>query len=172
MKGLATLLDAFAVLAAERPRARLILAGPGDPGDVEAWRRYAEEAGVADRVTLTGFVDELAYERLLAEASLGVQLRTVTNGEASGTICDCLGAALATVATDVGWVAELPHDVVVRVAHDVTPGVLAAELAGLLDAPERRVRLEQAARAYAESNTFAAVAARYVEALEVEPVPR
>src|SRR5262249_9308842 len=128
VKGLATLIDAFVLVALERPGARLILAGPADGDEGERWRRYAEEAGVGDRVEITGHLEYLEYEELLATATVAVQLRTTTNGEASGAICDCLGAGLPTIATALGWTTELPGDVIVRVPFDLTPAALGAAL--------------------------------------------
>ena len=96
---------------------------------------------------------------------MAVQLRLVTQGEASAAVCDCLAAGLPTVATDLGWVTELPDDVVERVAPDVTPVSLGATLSRLLGVPSELDALAAAGRAYAAENDFAAVARRYLEVL-------
>ena len=43
-------------------------------------------------------------------ADLAVQLRSVSNGEASGATADCLAAGVPTIVTDLGWSGELPAD--------------------------------------------------------------
>jgi glycosyltransferase involved in cell wall biosynthesis len=165
VKGLATLIDAFAVVAASRPGARLILAGPADAPELERWRRYAADAGVGSQVQIPGFVEPDDYKRLLAEATIAVQLRLVTQGEASAAVTDCLGAGVPTLATDLGWATELPDGVVERVPVDVTPAALGGTLERLLDDREARGRLAANARHYAAENSFDAVAQRYLELL-------
>lgn len=168
VKGLATLLDAFAIVAAERPGARLTLMGPADEVELERWRGRARDLGLAEQVDIPGFAQSSAYEELLGEADVAVQLRTITNGEASGAVCDCLGAGLATIVTDLGWVRELPEDAVARVPQAASATRLAQEIVSVLEDSGRRERLEQTAGAYARETTYAAVAERYLEALGLD----
>lgn len=69
-KGLDILLEAFAAVAADRPGARLRIAGPDDEGIGERLLARARELGLADRVALEGLVTDDAKARLLAEASV------------------------------------------------------------------------------------------------------
>jgi glycosyltransferase involved in cell wall biosynthesis len=165
VKGLATLLTAFALVAAERPGARLTLLGPAEPQEAERWRRRAEELGVADRVRICGFAPSQAYEELLQDADVAVQLRTITNGEASAAVCDCLGADLPTIVTDLGWAGELPPDAVARVPVDVSASRLAREISAVLDDGVYRRALERGASDYAGRTTYEKVAHRYLEVL-------
>jgi glycosyltransferase involved in cell wall biosynthesis len=169
VKGLATLIDAFSLLAADRPGARLVLAGPADEPEQERWRRHAEEAGVSEQVEIPGHVDFAEYERLLGSATVAVQLRTTTNGEASAAVCDCLGAGVPTIATELGWTTELPAEVLDRVPPDTTPVVLGAAISRLLDDRERRAELAAAARGYAATVSFESVAKRYLDVLGFAP---
>jgi glycosyltransferase involved in cell wall biosynthesis len=165
VKGLAALIDAFALVALRRPGARLVLAGPAEGSEGERWRRHAEAAGVGDKVRITGHLEHDEYESLLAEATVAVQLRTITNGEASGAVCDCLGAGVPTIVTELGWTTELPEAVVERVPPDTTPAFLGGAIDRLLDEPARREALTAAARAYAAETSYAAVADRYLDVL-------
>jgi glycosyltransferase involved in cell wall biosynthesis len=167
VKGLATLIDGFALVAATRPGATLVLAGPADPAELDRWTRYADEAGVGEQVEIPGFVEDAGYERLLAHATLAVQMRTVTQGEASAAVADCMGAGLPTIVTDLGWAQELPSGVVERVPVDVTPAALAATLERLLIDRDERARMAQAARAYAAELSYARVAQRLLETLRL-----
>lgn len=165
VKGLAGLIDAFTQLAARRSDARLVLAGPAFEAELDHWRRYAEAAGVGGRVDIPGYVDRSQWEALLDSATIAVQLRAASNGEASGTVCECLSTGVPTIATTHGWFAELPDGVVEPVPRDVSTSVLAERMQSLLDNPNRRRELASAGRALARRDNFANVAARYLELL-------
>lgn len=165
VKGLATLIDAFALVEAERPGARLVLAGPADHGEDERWRTHAAAVGVGHAVEITGHVPHDEYEELLASVTVAVQLRTTTNGEASAAVCDCLGAGVPTVATALGWTTELPDDALELVPPDSTPALLAAKLEALIADRGRRDALTDAARTYAQANSYEAVARQYLDVL-------
>jgi glycosyltransferase involved in cell wall biosynthesis len=167
VKGLATLIDAFAIVAGERAGARLTLMGPAEAHEAERWRRRAADVGVGERVSIPGFGSSAAYEQLLRDADVAVQLRTITNGEASAAVCDCLGAGVPTIITGMGWADELPRDAVERVPLDVSAARLAAEIGAILDDSDHRHRLERGASDYAAATTYADVAQRYLEVLEL-----
>jgi glycosyltransferase involved in cell wall biosynthesis len=161
------LIEAFARLAAERPELRLVFAGGGDEPELRHWRDLADELGIGDRVALEGHTPDRRWAELLASADLAVQLRMVSNGEASAAVTETMAAGLPTVVTDHGWFAELPDEAVVKVPRELTAPVLAAAMAEVLDAPERARAMAAAARAHAEANDFAAVARRYLEVLDL-----
>ena len=94
-----------------------------------------------------------------------MQLRNASNGEASGAVCECLSSGVPTIATAHGWFAELPDGVVEVVPRDVPTSALADRMQSLLDNPGRRRELATAGRALAQRDSFANVAARYVELL-------
>ncbi|MHB1133065.1 MAG: glycosyltransferase family 4 protein [Chloroflexota bacterium] len=62
------LITTLALLARERPEARLALVGPDWLGEWPRLRRVAEESGVSDRVQFVGQVEEGELRRWLAEA--------------------------------------------------------------------------------------------------------
>lgn len=69
-KGLETLIDALAVLAGEKVKVRLRIAGTGNPDYVDALRRRAESAGVMDRIDWTRHTPNPL--ELIASADFGV----------------------------------------------------------------------------------------------------
>src|SRR2546426_968541 len=71
-KGLDLLAPAFAMFCQKVPGSWLIVAGPDDDGLGKRFLMECETAGVANRVTLTGFLDDLAIPRALAAADLWV----------------------------------------------------------------------------------------------------
>lgn len=159
------LIAAFALAADERPAARLVFAGGGADADVERWTQLAAGLGVADRVSFPGHVPDAEWDRLLEEAAVAVQLRSVSNGEASAAAADCLASGLPLIVSEQGWFAELPDDAVVKVPTGVTARRLAAVIGRILDAPDEAHALTVAGRAHAAANSFAHVAERYLELL-------
>lgn len=157
-KATGALLDAFAIVRAARPDARLRLVGPGSPEDLAPLRAHAGELGIGEAVTMTGKVDDETWDRLLSETMVAVQLRASTNGEFSGAVAETLAAGVPTIVSTLGSAAELPDDAAVKVPPGATPASLAAEILSLLGDPGRRKSLGEAARAYAATLSFEAVA--------------
>jgi glycosyltransferase involved in cell wall biosynthesis len=107
------------------------------------------------------------YAALLREADVAVQLRLVSNGEASGATADCLAAGIPTLVTDLGWAGELPAEVAARVPVDADAALIAEWIDELLVDPEKRAALSAAALEHARAHTFAQAADAYIEALEL-----
>ncbi|MGI8728816.1 MAG: glycosyltransferase [Solirubrobacteraceae bacterium] len=162
------LIEAFADLAADRPGARLVFAGGADEEEFERWRKVAAGVGIDDRVEFRGHVEEEAWKQLLQQADIAVQLRRVSNGEASAAVTECLSAGLPCVVSDDGWAAELPDDAVVKVAPDLNASALAVSITRIIDDPDGAALVSEAAKDYARRNSFAEVARRYVEILELD----
>jgi glycosyltransferase involved in cell wall biosynthesis len=165
VKGIAVLIRAFARMCADHPGVRLVIAGPSDSSDQTQWQQFAAEHAPSCAVEFPGRLDPEPYEELLRGADLAVQLRTTSNGEASGAICDCLAAGLPTIVTDLGWTGELPRDVVAHTPPDAPPELLAALMEQLLVDTARRTALSQRAMAHARACSFERVAGEYLSAL-------
>ena len=140
-KGLAVLLRAFEILAAERPRLRLLIAGPGDADE----QRHKLPAALRDRAVFLGEVSE--EEKIQVLHSVDVFCSPNTGGESFGIVtAEAMAAGAAIVASDL--------EAFRMVLRGGTAGELfstgdAAELArvagALLDDPARRVKLSVAA---------------------------
>jgi glycosyltransferase involved in cell wall biosynthesis len=102
----------------------------------------------------------------MAACDVLVNLRYPTMGETSGSVLRGLSLGKPLVVSDVGWFAELPDDVVLKVPVDeYEVDVLAAALAV---AAEHGATLGAAGRAYVErAHDVAHVADEYAAALEV-----
>jgi glycosyltransferase involved in cell wall biosynthesis len=164
-----TLLGAFAVLHAELPKARLAFVGPVSDSLCDELRRRAEAAGVGHAVEIAGIVSDEQYASALSSATVAVQLRATTNGEASAAIGDCLAAGIPTIVTGIGWARELPDEAVVRVAPRISPAALARVLLELLRDKDRRARLSAAAWHETCRRSFHAAACQLVELAELVP---
>ena len=167
VKGLAALIAAFGTLTQSFPGARLAIAGPGDPEELERWRAYAREHAPGAKVEVTGHLSDAGFRELLDAAALAVQLRTVANGEASAAVADCLSAGLPTIVTALGWAAELPDGVVERVSVAADPHLIAARMQRILTDETARQSLEERALEHARAHSFALVAEAYLDALEL-----
>lgn len=148
------LIDAF-TLVSERRACTLLVAGPpAGPGEHERLQARVDRLGLSGRVRLRGYLDGDAFDRLIARTTVAVQLRSVSMGEMSGAVADCLVAGIATIASAVGSIRELPDDAVVKVEPDVAAADLADTIEALLGDPERRAALRTAARMLARERSF------------------
>lgn len=165
-KRIPQLLRAFAALRATHPQARLLLVGAETPGFDLAGR--LERSGVtADGLVREPYVEEERLWALMAACDAVVQLRAPTMGETSGSAIRTLALGKPLVVSDVGWFAELPDDVALKVAPgDDEAGELARALERLAE-PGVAARMGEAARAYvAAEHELGRVAERYASALE------
>ncbi|HEX3806718.1 MAG TPA: glycosyltransferase family 4 protein [Gaiellaceae bacterium] len=163
-KRIPELLRAFAAFRADRPGARLLLVGAaGERFDVQ---RRLERLGLTDGVERLDYVPEERLWSLMAACDVLVNLRYPTMGETSGSAIRAMSLGKPLVVSDVGWFAELPDDVALKVPvdeHEVE--VLRAALEVAADHGDV---LGRAARAYVErEHALPKVADAYVAALEV-----
>jgi glycosyltransferase involved in cell wall biosynthesis len=167
-KRLPQLLEAFALLRRRVPEALLLLVGSLSPG--------LELDPVYDRLGLRGgedvirleYVDEPRLWALLSACEVCVNLRYPTMGETSGIVVRALSLGRPLVVSDVGWFAELPDEVAVKVpvGEGEVPAITDA-LEVLVRDHELRARMAAAARSLAQGeHRVERVAEAYVAALE------
>jgi len=164
-KRIPQLLEAFARVRAARPGARLLLVGPSSPGfDLDG---RIERLGLArEGVTREHYVEEERLWALMAACDAIVALRSPTMGETSGSVVRALSLGKPLAVSDVGWFAELPDGVALKVpvGGDEEIDVLADVLERLAD---EGAPMGVAARTYAErEHDLETVAHRYAAALE------
>jgi glycosyltransferase involved in cell wall biosynthesis len=155
------------VLAAmsDLPGVQLGLVGHSGDEYLSDLRLEAARLGMADRVDVTGKVDEATYSAWMARTTVAVQLRLASNGESSASVAETLAAGIPTVVTDLGTFSEYPDDVVVKVPAGIGGSALARVLAELLADEPRRRALSEAGRRYAARHSFAVASRQLVEAL-------
>jgi glycosyltransferase involved in cell wall biosynthesis len=166
-KRIPQLLEAFARLRERCPEARLLLVGPEAPGFDLAGR--IERLGLtAEGVIREPYVEEQRLWSLMAAVDGVVALRSPTMGETSGSVIRALSLGRPLVVSDLGWFAELPDEVALKVpvGGEAEVEALAAALEQLAE-PERRERMAAAALELARrEHDVGAVADAYVTALE------
>jgi len=145
-KRIPQLLEAFALLRRERPGARLLLVGSaGERFDVQ---RRLERLGLVEGVDRLDYVPEERLWSLMAACDVLVNLRHPTMGETSGSVIRALSLGRAVVVSEVGWFAELPDGVALRVPVDEFE--VATLHAALAVAADHGAALGTAAREYVE----------------------
>ena len=154
---MATLIDAFALLCADLPAARLLMTGYVGPDA----RKDASEAPIE----FLGPVSVERYAELLRTADLAVHLRLATDDPAPALVADCLAHGLPMVMTDLGWAGELPSDVAEKVPIWVSPHDLKDRIMKLLGDQGRLAALSRGALEHARACSFARVADAYLDVL-------
>jgi glycosyltransferase involved in cell wall biosynthesis len=144
----------------------LVLVGRRIPGyDVEPLLR---EAGLGGRVSLHADAPDEDFLAWICAADVAIDLRFPHRGEVSGSLARTMQCGTPTVVSATGTYLDLPDETVVHVAPGrVEPAELASAIRGLVDDPERRGRIGEAARAHmtglASSDATAHVYARAIE---------
>jgi glycosyltransferase involved in cell wall biosynthesis len=158
-KRIPQLLEAFAALRASQPHAKLLLVG----ADLDA--RLSELPAGVERVD---YVDERRLWALMGACDVCVSLRAPTMGETSGSAIRALVLGKPLVVSDVGWFAELPDEVALKVPVDAHEAeTLGAALELLASNDRARTAMGDAARAYvAAEHDLDRSAEAYVAALE------
>ncbi|MFO7167597.1 MAG: glycosyltransferase [Chloroflexota bacterium] len=145
--------------------ARYVLVGSVSPSyDL---RGEVARAGLADVVTVTGYVERAQFEDYVAAADICVNLRHPTAGETSASLLRLLGAGRPTLVTATGSFVELPPGVAAQVDPDFAEGDLILAYCRLLAArPELAAAMGAAAREYvAREHTLDAAASGYIRFL-------
>jgi glycosyltransferase involved in cell wall biosynthesis len=166
-KRLPELIRAFALVRERYPAALLVLAGQTSGVDIKAL--LAGEGLVVDRdVLVFEYVEESRLWALMSACDVCVNLRYPTMGETSAAALRTLSLGKPLVVSEVGWFAELPDSVAVKVPVDEWEvETLARSLIVLAERSDVRAAMEHAARAYVrEEHDLERVADLYVQAAE------
>jgi glycosyltransferase involved in cell wall biosynthesis len=135
-KGIAGLLDAFALARAARPSLRLRLVGGAPTSLDDEWRRQASRLGVADAVDFAPETDRAGVAAAMARADVFVH---PSPRETFGVVAaEALVAGLPVVAVDSGGVTEVLGPDVAANGAIVPAGDPQAFAAAILDVLARR----------------------------------
>ena len=143
------LLEAFARAREVVSEARLAYIGPAPEDMTMEVLQGAERLGISAAVAVTGRVETDRYVEWIRRATIAVQLRDYWNGEAPGTVGECLVAGVPLVVSDLGWVRELPDGSVVKLDRRASSEELGALIARLLQDGALRAALSEGALAFA-----------------------
>ncbi|MGH2849268.1 MAG: glycosyltransferase, partial [Solirubrobacteraceae bacterium] len=125
--------DAFVEIAAAVPDSLLWLVGAEHfGGQMEPLVARLGDAGLGDRVTVTGWVDEREYRRRMEATTVALQPRLFSYGERSAALADLLSAGVPTVASVASHADGVPDDAIVLVEPAEGAGGLARAVIALL----------------------------------------
>ena len=155
------LIEAFGLVRERHPHAKLLLVGPASPG-------FDADRLVNDGVERIGYVEEDRLWSLMAACDACISLRAPTMGETSGSAIRALSLGRPLVVSDLGWFAELPDDVALKVPVDEDEiASIATALELLASSEPTQLAMSDAARSYVErEHDLGRVAEEYAAALE------
>lgn len=130
---------------ANNPSCRLVFVGQNENGEYGVGILRAIR-GSSARVEITGWVDTETYDHWLAAADCAVQLRTLSRGETSAAVLDCMNYGLATIVNANGSMADLADDTVYKLPDEFSDSELVDALTSLWNKKARRLRLGSKAR--------------------------
>lgn len=102
------------------------------------------------KISITGHVSDQEYDLYLSAADIAVQLRTMTRGETSRAVLDCMASGLPTIVNCEGPVTEYPDACIVKTPRDASFEAIIAAMDALAVSPEAREQIGSAARTYIE----------------------
>lgn len=150
--GLATLVEAWALLRRHKPAVKLLIVGDGP--EYESVKNRIDALGLSDGVTFSGAVQPDEVPQWLAKMDIAVA--PYPNMEhfyfSPLKIYEYMAAGIPVVATHVGHLDSVVSDGLNGVLVEAeNPKEMATAMASLLDDPERLRRMGQAARQTAEN---------------------
>lgn len=152
IKGYDDLLRAFALVAAERPRARFLVVGDGE--EAARLRTLARDLGLNDRLIWAGYLEDVANPLATMDA-----FAFASHKEAMGVaVVEAMLMGLPVASTNVGGLTEVVSDAGLLVPPHA-PEALARAIAEALATPSRGIEgQERAARLFSvEAMTHATV---------------
>lgn len=149
-------------------RCLLVFVGENHGGDYgKELAARIRNSGFADRIRITGWADTMQFRQYLAATDIGVQLRTLSRGETSGTVLDCMKHGLPTIVNANGSMADLPVDAVWMLPDQFEDSELGNALETLWKNENKRRAFSQRARAVIlEQHAPRSCAEQYAQAIE------
>jgi glycosyltransferase involved in cell wall biosynthesis/predicted SAM-dependent methyltransferase len=124
-------------------------------------------SGMEKRIRITGWTDMPTFRSYLAATDIAVQLRTLSRGETSAAVLDCMNYALPTIVNANGSITDLSPDAVWMLPDAFENGQLVEALETLWQNDERRAAMgKRAHEVILTRHAPRACAEQYAEAIE------
>lgn len=121
------------------PRCQLVFVGENPGGEYGAdLQELIRHSGRQERIRITGWLSQEMFHTYLAAADVGVQLRSLSRGETSAAVLDCMNYGLATIVNANGSMADLPGDCLWKLVDEFTDAELVEALETLWRDDARR----------------------------------
>lgn len=147
----------------------LIFVGANDSGEYGLnLERTIKNSPYSSQVKITGWTNTELFREYLSISDIGVQLRTMSRGETSAAVLDCMNYGLATIVNTNGSMADLDDNTVYKIQDEFTLEELQNALEELYENNQKRSLLgEQAKKCIVEKHSPEKCAKEYFEAIEV-----
>ena len=132
----------------------LVVVGGGPDGEVVRLHRLADDCGVADRVTVTGRVNDAEYRWWLRHLDAAVQVRSSSRPTLSGAVLDAVAYGLPLVTTAAS-AAEVPDAPLLHPVPDRFTSTQLADAAQLALVTVPDATADEARRAFLASRSVA-----------------
>jgi glycosyltransferase involved in cell wall biosynthesis len=132
---------------AQNKACHLVFVGENPPGDYgQELLATIRRSGSAENIRITGWTEKDVFHQYLTAADVGVQLRTLSRGETSAAVLDCMNYGLATIVNANGSMADLQEETVWKLPDEFSDEQLTEAVETLWKDPTRRHRMGEAAR--------------------------
>jgi glycosyltransferase involved in cell wall biosynthesis len=122
---------------------------------------------VKSKIKITGWTDDRIYDQYLAAADIGVQLRTLSRGESSSAVLDCMKYGLPTIVNSNGAMSDLASCPVWMIDDEFGDADLVSALETLWSDKELRYKLGSSAKEMIiEKHNSKICAEKYMDAIE------
>lgn len=163
------LLDAWLASSLSQDK-RCFLVFVGENGDGEYGEKLIatmHQSGLVDHIRITGWTDTSTFRHYLAAADMAVQLRTLSRGETSAAVLDCMNYGLPTIVNANGAMADLSTDAVWMLPDEFDNAELTHALETLWkDENKRRALSARAREVILTQHAPRTCANQYVKAIE------
>jgi len=138
---------------AQNKKCYLVFVGGADEGEYcQSILKKIKKSCSAGNIKITGWIDDNGYKDYLVAADIGVQLRTLSRGETSAAVLDCMNYGLPTIVNAHGSMAELKRSAVVLLADYFTDKELERSLIELVQNKSMRTTLGEKAKGIIAEN--------------------
>ena len=153
---------------ARDPMCQLVFVGENPPGDyADQLLSLISQSGSQANIHITGWADTHSFRNYLCAADVGVQLRTLSRGETSGTVLDCMNHGLPTIINANGSMADIDDNAVIKLPDDFTDEQLQNALEAVWsDFNLRKAKGDYARNLILQNHNPAACANQYKAAIE------
>lgn len=144
------LLQAWAASAlANDASCRLVfVGGRAEPDYAHQIDASIERINNGESISITGFATKETFTDYLAAADVAVQLRTLSRGETSGTVLDCLAHGVPLIINAHGPVSEYSDDILIKLPDEFSVTELTNALELLHRDESTRKKLSQCGKDY------------------------
>ena len=120
----------------------LVFVGENAPGEYgQQLLDKIDKSDARKRIRITGWTDSSTFRDYLAVADVAVQLRTLSRGETSAAVLDCMNYSIPTIVNANGSMADLPGDALWMLPDEFTHTELVDALKTLWKDSELRIKL-------------------------------